>query len=80
MNSGKILLGVLAGAAVGATLGMLFTPKRGKTMCKRILQKKDHYVEAIEEKFDDLLDGIKEKTDTILEKAGRVAENAKSKV
>lgn len=78
MNSGKILLGVIAGAALGAALGILFTPKRGKSMRKLILNKKDQYVDALGKKFDDLLDGITEKTETVLEKADRAVENARA--
>ena len=39
MGNGKILLGVLAGAAAGATLGILFAPKKGSVTRKKIIKK-----------------------------------------
>ena len=37
MNSGsKVLLGVLAGAATGAILGVLFAPERGEETRRKI--------------------------------------------
>jgi gas vesicle protein len=39
MSSGKVLLGVLAGVAVGAALGVLFAPDKGWNTRKRISKK-----------------------------------------
>ena len=36
MKSGKVLLGVLAGAAAGALLGILFAPEKGTKTRKMI--------------------------------------------
>ena len=45
MNTGKVLLSVLAGAAIGASLGILFAPDKGSSTRKKISVKKDEYVE-----------------------------------
>ena len=44
MGSGKVLLGVLAGVAVGATLGILFAPDKGSETRKKISQTARHFL------------------------------------
>lgn len=61
MGSGKVLLGVLAGVAVGATLGILFAPDKGSATRKKISKKGDEYTEELKEKFNEFLDSISEK-------------------
>lgn len=61
MNTGKVLLGVLAGVAVGATLGILFAPDKGSSTRKKISKKKDDYVEELEDHFNEFVDGISSK-------------------
>ena len=67
MNSGKILLGVLAGVAVGAGLGILFAPDKGSTTRKKISKKGQDYAEELEEKFNEFVDSIKKKFETVKE-------------
>jgi gas vesicle protein len=43
MSAGKVLLGLLAGVAAGATLGILFAPEKGAVTRKRIAKKGDDY-------------------------------------
>lgn len=45
MSSGKILLGIIAGLAAGATLGVLFAPDNGKDTRKRISNKGEDYLD-----------------------------------
>lgn len=39
MNSGKIALGILAGALAGTVLGVLFAPAKGSDIRKKIYKK-----------------------------------------
>ena len=77
MSSGKVLLGVLAGVAVGATLGILFAPAKGAATRRMISKKGDDYAEELGEKFDTLVNGMKEKFETVKGEASRMAGKAK---
>src|SRR5207253_10542144 len=61
MKSGKVLLGVLAGVASGALLGILFAPEKGSKTRKKILSKGQDYADELKEKFDVLVDNVSEK-------------------
>ncbi len=65
MNSGKVLLGVLAGVAVGAMAGILLAPDKGSVTRKKILRKSDEYADALRDKFNEYMDTISEKLETI---------------
>ena len=80
MNTGtKVFLGVLAGAAVGATLGILFAPNKGSITRKKIVLKGDEYAEELEEKFDEIMDSINKQFKAIKEEAIQMAEHGKAK-
>lgn len=51
MTTGKALLGVLAGIAAGAVMGMLIAPDRDKVR-KNIFKKSEDLGEAINDKID----------------------------
>jgi gas vesicle protein len=65
MSSGKVILGVLAGVAVGAALGVLFAPDKGWNTRKRISKKAEDLTEDLKEKFEDFLDSISVKVDDV---------------
>ncbi len=62
MRSGKLFLGVLAGLAAGAVLGVLFAPEKGSNTRKRISRKTEDLMdsvnERIEEKFEEVMDTV----------------------
>jgi gas vesicle protein len=65
MSSGKVLLGLLAGVAAGALLGVLFAPDKGTATRKKITKKSEDYVDSLKEKFNEFLDTIGEKVEEI---------------
>jgi len=78
MNSGKLLLGVLAGVAAGAILGILFAPDKGSVTRKKIAKKGEDYAGAVKNKFNDLIEGISEKIEKFEEEATDRSENQKA--
>lgn len=61
MDTGKILLGVLAGAAVGATLGILFAPAKGSDTRHKIAKKGEDYKDAVKDKFNEFVDNVSDR-------------------
>ncbi len=59
MSTGKALLGVMAGIAAGAVLGMIFAPEKGEHTRRNITKKGEDLANALneklEEKFDELM-------------------------
>ncbi len=62
MNTSRAVLGVLAGIAAGAAIGVLLAPRKGDRAKASLLKKGEDIAEAInrriDEKFDDLLDAV----------------------
>jgi gas vesicle protein len=58
MNTGKVVLGALAGIAAGALIGILFAPDKGSESRSRIVKKGEDYLDSMKEQFNSLLDTI----------------------
>jgi gas vesicle protein len=69
MSKGKVFLGVLAGVAIGAALGVLFAPDKGWNTRKRISKKAEHLTEDLRDKFEEFIDSISTKVDEAKEEA-----------
>lgn len=80
MNSGKILLSLLAGVAIGGIAGILFAPQKGARTRKLIAKKSDEYADSLKEQFDEFIDSISGKYDQVQEEVSDFAEEMKSKV
>ena len=79
MSSGKVILGLLAGVAVGAALGILFAPDKGWNTRKRISKKAEDVANDLREKFDELIDTVTSKVDEVKDQASDLADKARNK-
>jgi gas vesicle protein len=69
MSRGKIALGILAGAAAGALIGVLFAPAKGSDTRKKIVHKGEEYVDNMKEKVTGLLRNGSKRHETVTETA-----------
>ncbi len=79
MKSGKVFLGVLAGAAIGAIAGILFAPDKGCNTRGKILNKGEDLKADLQNKFDELVETISNKYDSIGKSAENLVEKGKTK-
>ncbi|MFN3756966.1 MAG: YtxH domain-containing protein [Flavobacterium sp.] len=77
MKSGNVLLGILAGAAAGAVLGILFAPDRGSETRKKIAKKSKQYGEDLKEKYNEIVDDISGKFKEIENGADQLLQKTK---
>jgi gas vesicle protein len=80
MDSGKIFLGVLAGLATGAVLGILLAPDKGSSTRHKMYKKGNDYVDGLGEKFSEFMDDVTKNFEKMKADAAQAAENGKAKV
>lgn len=80
MSTEKVLLGLLAGFAAGATLGVLFAPAKGSSTRQNIVKTGADLVSDFESKFNDLAENISSKFDALRKDSVRIAHNGKTKL
>lgn len=80
MKAGKILLGILSGAAAGAAVGMLFAPKKGSETRRQIADRSNDVVSGTKNKFSGLVDGVNSKFDSIKSKTQRKSNNMQTEM
>ena len=73
MGSGKVLASVLAGAAAGAILGILFAPDKGTETRRKLAEKGSDLADSVKGKVNEYTDAISEKYDSVKEKIAGVA-------
>ncbi|HTF03601.1 MAG TPA: YtxH domain-containing protein [Bacteroidia bacterium] len=78
-NTGKIIGALLIGAALGATLGILFAPDKGSVTRRKIAGKTSDLAESLKEKFDALMEEARKEIDLAKEKASELAGHSPSK-
>ena len=80
MNSGsKVLLGVLAGAATGAILGVLFAPDKGEETRRRLSEGSRDLSDNLKEKSRSFAEAAAREFDTVRESATELLEQGSTK-
>ena len=79
MSSGKVVLGVLAGVAVGAIAGLLFAPEKGSDTRKKMMGMGEDYFDDLKEKFESFMDSMTEKLETAQDEAGNMVSKGKAR-
>ena len=77
MNQGKIVIGLLAGFAAGALIGVLFAPEKGSVTRRKISKKGEDYIDDLKENMNDLLEEVKQEVDTVKAKVNEFTGNGK---
>jgi len=79
MSSGKVMLGVVAGVAAGAVLGVLFAPAKGSTTRKSIARQGIDGAEDVQENLNEYVDATTEAYENIKKGAMDLVDKGKQK-
>jgi gas vesicle protein len=61
MKSSKVIISLVAGAATGALLGILFAPDKGYITRQKLAEKADDITSDVQEKLKGILDNVADK-------------------
>ncbi len=75
MSTNKLLLGILAGLAIGATAGILMAPDKGSNTRKKISKKGNDYVDRVGSEFNSIIENITTKADHLKAEVAHLMEN-----
>lgn len=79
MNTGKIIVGVLTGLAVGIALGILFSKDKDSNTSTNASGKGEKYSDLIKEKFDKFMNMLVEKFGDAKDEADDLVVHSKEK-
>lgn len=78
MKAGKLLVGLVSGAAAGAALGLLFAPKKGTETRRNITETGDNYLKEVKKSFNDFADNLNHRVEAITSKSKATLSKSKT--
>jgi len=79
MSTGKVVLGVIAGAATGALLGILYAPARGAITRRSICLKGEMGLDDLKDNFSEFIDTITDRFEKVKEDVNDLVDSKRSK-
>jgi gas vesicle protein len=67
MNSGKVAISLVAAAAIGAVLGILFAPAKGAALRRKIQRMGEKEVDVIQDKFSEFEENMSQNYEKVKE-------------
>ena len=80
MKAGNVLLGVVAGIAIGATLGVLFAQAKGSVTRNQITKKGDELADDVKDRVNNIVDNFLSRIETTLRNVKAESEKAESEI
>ena len=79
MSTGKVVLGTLAGLAIGAIAGILLAPEKGSKTRRQSMDKGDDYIDELKSKYEEFVTSINNKFESTKKDAQEMADKGKAK-
>ena len=80
MKTNNGLIGLAAGLAIGAALGVLFAPDKGEKTREKIASKTKEAKDKLKSDFDDFIDNVSEKYSSLKDEGEDILKNGEQKV
>lgn len=80
MKTEKTVIGILAGVAVGALLGVLFAPDKGTNTRQKIAKKSSSATDELKGKLESITNTLSEKYNSLVNKGESYIEKEKNNI